>query len=243
MPESKLMIILANSARPGGMICVAGKELAPAEKGLLRIGSWIRVAHPEQPQGALPLAATRYLKHGSAQLLDVARIPLTGHCGNADHPEDWWLNPRQPWEFVRKHPIQALPTLADNPVSLWHEGDEDKSVPAGYVRRMDKTAATLYLIKAPKGWTFTYGKEWNKQEQKEKVYRRLAFEYAGVQHEFSVTDRLFTTRYQVFERAQSNPQTLTIPNPEAAYFCLSLTQELPGHGKQYKICATIFERR
>ena len=76
-----------------------------------------------------------------------------------------------------------------------------------------------------------------------KTFRRLEFTYAGVRHDFSVTDTAFTNRHAVFDKMQMyNHQTLPVPNPAGAFFCLSLTKLSPKFSREhYKICATLFE--
>jgi hypothetical protein len=102
--------------------------------------------------------------------------------------------------------------------------------------------ASLYLIKAPPGWTFQYFKEWNQHKGYDKKRRRLQFSFAGNYHDLSVTDPEFDLRFKLpgaTSQWPSIPKTLTVPNPAGCYFCLSLTPEL--NRKHYKICATIFE--
>ena len=108
---------------------------------------------------------------------------------------------------------------------------------------MGALAAILYLIKSPPGWTFTHWKEQNQFGPMPKTFRRLEFSYAGVRHDFSVTDTEFTRRHDVYNKMQMYaPQKLPIPNPERAFFCLSLTKlTLQFSREHYKICTTIFE--
>jgi hypothetical protein len=137
--------------------------------------------------------------------------------------------------------------VADNPPKIWHDGSASNSVLAGYVPKMPAPAATLYLIKAPDGWSFTFWKEWNSFENRNDVKRKLTFSYAGEYHEFSVTDKAFTSRHNIYNRATETRQTLTVPDPNNVYFCLSLTRLTPPDVNlrfslhHYKICATIFE--
>jgi len=242
--EEKHIIILANSAR-SGKHCVAGKELIPDGKGRYDIGPWIRLTDPRESDGAVPAASTRYQSGGFARTFDVAKVPLQGHCEDADHPEDWFFEPTKPWTFVERGDPTVLPTLADNPKTVWHEGYEDKSVPAGYVRRMSANPATLYLIKAPVGWAFNYWKEWNSFLGRNKTVRQLLFTYANQSHEFSVTDTAFTSRHNIYNKATETQQTITARKPSEVFFCLSLTRLTPPdfNRTHYKICATIFEQQ
>lgn len=233
--ETKHILILANSIRRGKK-CVAGKELIPKTGGGYTIGAWIRMAHPNDPDGAVPEQSTDCPIHGFAKVLDIVKITFRGKCDDPDHPEDWWFDPFQKWEFVVHGGPAWLRHVVDNPASLWCDGT-DASVQHGYVRRMGAEAATLYLIKAPAEWSFIYWKEVKNAEIKQR--RRLRFAYGPHHHEFSVTDPQFTIRHNIQDKMAEEVQTLQIPNPTGAYFCLSLTPEF--NGKHYKIGATIFE--
>jgi len=238
MHASKNILILANSIRAKNR-CIAGKELIPTSSGKYTIGSWIRITDPTTPDGAVADESALCPGHGFPRVFDILRIPLRAKCGFEEHPEDWWLEPGKKWEFVKHGNSGMLPQLADHPTALWNEGNESDSVPAGHVHRMGKKAATLYLIKAPRQWTFTYWKEWNQVAGKDTKRRRLSFKFAGTDHDFSVTDPIFTLRYRVYDKITDQPQTLIVPRPEDAYFCLSLTKEM--NRRHYKICATILE--
>lgn len=160
--ETKHILILANSIRRGKK-CIAGKELIPKKGGGYTIGPWIRMAHPNDPDGAVPEQSTDCPRHGFARVLDIVKITFRGRCNDPDHPEDWWFDPFRKWEFVVHGGPSWLRHVVDKPVSLWHDG-EDASVQHGYVRRMGADAATLYLIKAPAEWSFIYWKEMKNAE-------------------------------------------------------------------------------
>lgn len=244
MAEVKHLLVLANSARDGRH-CVAGKLAVPRPDGNFDVAPrWIRLSDPSTEEGAVPYLNTICPGHGPVRPLDVVKVPLKESCNNPDHPEDCFFDPTLKWEYVASVSIDALAQVADNPKALWNQGSEAKSVPAGYVRQMGDGGATLYLIKAPANWKFTFWKEVNPFAQNEKTIRRLEFTYAGRYHEFSVTDTDFTRRHGIFNRMKLyEQQMLTVPNPANAYFCLSLTRLTSPNfdRKHYKICATIFE--
>ncbi len=243
MPETKHILILANSAR-AGKHCVAGKAVTPLPDGKFDVHSqWIRLNCSTDPEGAVPYVNTICQNHGSVRPLDIIKVTLLAHCNDPDHPEDWQYDHTQPWQFVSRVDPDCLNEIADAPEKIWHDHGDNKSVTAGYIPRMGAAAATLYLIKAPPGWTFTHWKESNQYGPMPKTFRRLEFSYAGTRHDFSVTDTEFTRRHNVYDKMQLyTHQTLPIPNPEKAFFCLSLTKLTPKFSREhYKICATIFE--
>ncbi|HTB82848.1 MAG TPA: hypothetical protein VK742_04270 [Candidatus Sulfotelmatobacter sp.] len=238
MAEIKHVLILANSIRAQKR-CIAGKELIPNGEGGYYFGPWIRFTDPSVQDGAVSDQSTICPGHGFIKVFDIVKIIFRGKCNNPDHPEDWWFEPDQKWEFVGRGDVAWFPQLVDSPASLWHEGMDNDAVQSGFVRHMGANAATLFLIKAPAQWNFNYRKEWNSFTHKYDKRRRLSFDYAGKHHIFSVTDPSFTARHRVYENMTDQNQTVTVANPAGAYFCLSLTPEF--NGKHYKIGATIFE--
>src|SRR5687767_14339172 len=129
MAETKHIIILANSVR-AGKHCVAGKELIPTKSNEKQydVGPWIRLTDPNEPSGAVSASSTRYRTGGLAQTFDIAKITLSSPCNDPNHPEDWFFDPTQPWEFIERGDPGVLPNLADQPKTIWHDGGENKSV-------------------------------------------------------------------------------------------------------------------
>lgn len=246
MPEIKYILILANSEREGGR-CIAGKIATQLEGDNFDIGHlWIRLNDPSSTTGgAVPWQHTRCRPNGiSVRPLDIIKITLFDQCNNPDHPEDWNYDPKLPWEWVGTANIGCLAAVMDTPPTLWHDGN-DKSVHAGYIRNMSQPAS-LYLIKAPQGWTFEHFKEWNHTKGFDKKRRRLKMTFGGNYHDFAVTDSAFDKRFNLPPAVSNwpdNPTVLTVPNPDNVYFCLSLTGLTPPNfiTHHYKICATIFE--
>jgi hypothetical protein len=246
MTEARHILILANSAR-AGKHCVAGKVATLLDDGKFDIGGqWIRLTDPREPEGAVPFANTICKGHGSVRPLQIVKVTLRDHCANPDHPEDWYFDPDKSWELSGRANTSVLAAIADNPPGLWHDGIEFKSVTAGYVRAMNKDAASLYLLKAPEGFKITYHKEFSSFKGHDRKIRKLELRFAGKLHDFSVTDPAFYRRFKLPGAVSEwpvAPVTLAVPNPENVYFCLSLTKLTPPDfdRKHYKICATIFE--
>jgi hypothetical protein len=244
MAERKIILVLANSIRVDGNRCVAGKELHP--KGTdYEMGGWIRLSESSTKGGAVSSRTTMIEGQGMIQPLDIIEVAVTSNCNDPDHPEDWWLQPQQPWQYVERSHRDSLPRAADPIASLWADSSGNNTVNAGYVQKMGKNAATLALIKAPAKWEFEYWKEFvpdfnNPGQMKEKRHRNLSFIFGGRYHAFSVTDPEFMARHNIWTQMELNrPKTLAVTRPEDTFFCLSLTPEF--NGKHYKICATIFE--
>lgn len=215
------------------------------EDGSYQAERWIRLNDPrDTDEGGVPYGDT-CCRPGRAPLrpLDVIAVALQSPCNDLDHPEDWNYDPTRPWQYITSIEPRYLPTFTDTPAKIWHDGGDDRSVAAGFIPRMGSSAASLYLIKAPHGWSVTYWKEDSQYAPWPKTRRRLQFSYADARHDFSITDTAFIRRHMLFDNIEMyHRQTLQIPNPENTFFCLSLTKLSPNFSRaHYKICATIFE--
>ena len=247
MLQEKHIVILANSVR-AKKYCVAGKEVSPKGNGKYDVGAWIRFADPNDAQGAVSYANTvcevsNGLKR-PARPLDIVKATFTRSCGNLDHPEDYFFDPSQCWQIVGKLTHENLSELQDTPQALWHDGARANSVPAGYIRKMGKDAASLFLVKAPKDWNFMFWKSQvpdfdNPSQMKVKQHRELSFRFNGRYHDFSVTDPEFTKRHKIYDRMTDMHQLLKVSDSTNFFFCLSLTPEF--RGQHFKIAATVFE--
>jgi hypothetical protein len=246
MPKEKHIVILANSVR-AKKYCVAGKVVSLKGSGKFDVGEWIRFADPKDSQGAVSYVSTVCEVNGltrPVRPLDIVKVTFTGSCGNPDHPEDFFFDPLKRWQIIGKATHENLSELQDAPQTLWHDGTEAKSVPAGYVSKMGNDSASLYLIKAPKNWSFTFWKHQipdadNSGQMKTKQHRELSFQFNKRYHEFSVTDPEFTKRHKIYDRMTDMPQLLKVLDSTNVFFCLSLTPEF--RKRHYKIAATIFE--
>ncbi|MGN6387766.1 MAG: dual OB domain-containing protein [Verrucomicrobiota bacterium] len=240
MAEEKLILILANSIREKNR-CVAGKELIPSANGY-KCGKWIRLADP-RTDGPIKTETAVCVGHGPVKPLDLVKVKVRESCGDPDHPEDWWIEPGAPWEFVRSFETSILPRVADESIELWEDPGSIDSVASGYVRGMGEPA-TLFLMEAPKQYSIVYwkenGQDWsNPGHAKEKKQRRLWVRNGKRPHEFSITDPEFMSRHDLISRMTTQRQELELENRDSIFFCVSLTPEY--NGRHYKICATIFE--
>jgi hypothetical protein len=235
--ETKHVIILANSVRRQKR-CIAGKELFPAGNGKFRAGKWIRVADPDCQEGGVSENHMVSESGRRIEILDIVEIQFRGPCNDPNHPEDWWLEPGKKFRFVDRRDRSVLKFLEDHPAQLWQSASPE-SVPFGYVKEMGANAASLNLIRCTEGAQFRYWKEMDAESKKEKRHFRFTLSYANSTHDFSVTDPLFTRRHKVFDKLTEELQTIEFAKPSEVFVCASLTPEF--NGKQYKICATIFE--
>jgi hypothetical protein len=244
MTGTKYILVLANSVRKGKH-CVAGKIAVRLDHDQFSIQpQWIRLTDPRDPEGAVPYANTICAGHGPTRPLDIIKLDLREWCNQPDHPEDWYFEPSRPWEFIRREDKSCLARIADKPTALWFDEGRSNSVHPGYVRQMKPKPASLYLIQAPGDLDFCFQKivvpdDDLPGQAKPKYIRDLTFTHAGRYHEFSVTDPDFMRRHNIWDRMQDTAQNMRLTTPANTFLCLSLGLEF--RGRQFKICATIFE--
>jgi hypothetical protein len=240
MSASKAIVILANSVRSGHR-CVAGKELI-RNGDSWDVGPWIRITDPGTKDGSVRYELTRCRGGQEVQVLDVVEVPMQKPVGDEDHPEDWFVDTSQRWTHLTRLDVHELLRKCDNPIDLWRDGGDGRSVPEGYVRKMGEPS-TLFLIENPLNARVSFWKERGTRGRDsdtiEKIRMRLCCTYGGVTHTFDITDPIFTERYHLFDRAEAREQTMRLENP--LHLCVSLTR--PWNGRQYKIAATIFEHK
>jgi hypothetical protein len=238
--SSKAIVILANSVRSGHR-CVAGKELIRNGESW-DVGPWIRITDPGTKDGSVRYELTRCRGGEEVQVLDVVDIPMQKPVADEDHPEDWFVDTSQRWTHVARLQVEELSRMSDNPIDLWRDGGDGRSVPEGYVQKMGEPSS-LFLIENPLNARVSFWKERGTRGRDsdtiEKIRMRLSCTYGGVIHTFDITDPNFTERYHLFERAESREQIMRLENP--LHLCVSLTR--PWNGRQYKIAATIFEHK
>src|SRR5687768_2542362 len=215
MSASKAIVILANSVRSGHR-CVAGKELI-RDGDSWEVGPWIRLTDPGTKDGSVRFELTRCRGGEEVRVLDVVEIPMQKHVGHQDHPEDWFVDASQRWTHLTHLPLSELSRISDNPLDLWRDGGDGRSVPAGYVEKMGEPS-TLFLIENPLNARVSWWKERGASARDcddtiEKTRMRLTCTYGGVTHAFDITDPNFTERYHLFERAEPKEQTMRLENP------------------------------
>jgi len=226
----KRMVVLANSVKRSHW-CVAGKELFGGE-GNWMPGLWVRPVDPAH-EGAITAETMRLEENRMPRFLDIVEVPILNHFQDANHPEDWIIDPARRWERRGTFPHGELDKLLDRPVDLWSSRTDAAKVPAGYVGKMFRPA-TLYFLKpegAVRARVFKEGP---------KLRRRLHLRYHDVEHEFAITDPLFESHYPVMgRRLDAGPVEIPLEADGRLHLCLSLTPEF--NGAHYKIAATIWE--
>jgi hypothetical protein len=132
MSYSKRIICLANSRKPSGK-CVAGKEIVDA-----KAGPWIRPVSSRSTH-EISLAEQRYPNGSYPQLLDIADVTFLAPSPSAHQTENHRIDSRVRWEQKGRLAFEDLPSLLDNPPTLWKNGESTK---AGLNDRVSTSSAS-----------------------------------------------------------------------------------------------------
>lgn len=227
MPYVKTIVCLANSYKPPGGRCVAGREIDEKDACL----GWIRPVSV-RPTAEVSLAEYRYKSGQSPELLDIIDVPLLKAVPQSHQTENHVIDARQPWEKKGEIEWEDLERFRDRPESIWI--NSDRTVPGNYDCMSQAEAATLdnslLLIKKT---NFTVEVGTNSFTGK-RTYRGK-FNYKGVHHNFSITDPL--ARDAFASKGLGDYQLKDV------YLCLSLTEPYEMDGRCHKLVAAIISNR
>jgi hypothetical protein len=249
---TKTIVVLANSWKKGGR-CLAGKEIRRVGERIDGFAGWIRPvsgAHIESAGKSEGGQVTenemiRALNRRELPLiLEILEIPFSRSAGVPDQPENWEVAAGQPWRSLGMCPREFLPKMADTPAALWDTSGRgwskvDEALP------MDEGFASLYLV-APKGALIaevgTRPKVSGGAEQK--LFKNLNLTYAGLSHEFRISDPEFDAKYGgKFPSVGAGKEIFVMP--KGTYVTVSLTPAYSVNGQppryHYKMAAAIVE--
>jgi hypothetical protein len=236
MPDSKHILILANSIKHWPGVCIAGREILSTGKSY-SIGTWVR---PVSANGEGELSPSETKLAGSKQpaVMDFIDVPLSHHVGDPLQPENWLIDAGQRWRSVNVvYQRPGLELLVEEPKSIWLQKNErvDRVSPE-YLRKAPPDQS-LYLIHIP---SIQARFEWNEWDGRYKQRRRALFAYRGLNYELNITDPEFSERYRAqFPAKGQLAKTFTVTPPNGCYLCVSLAPEFNGY--HYKVVATIIE--
>jgi hypothetical protein len=236
----KTMVVLANSVKRNGR-CLAGKELV-RDRGGWKAGDWIRpVSKPDG--GEVSVEKMKAALGHEPKLLEIVEIPLASPVPLPDQPENWLIDANGLWRSIEVMPWEQVHLLIDRPPQVWDEGRGWRRVSKGYPRRMPHPAS-LYLIKPQEIVTLEVWSEPHPRKPAPALKRhRLAkTRYAGVVHEFDITDPSLADRYfPSFPAVKDGRREITLHSPIETLICVSLTPEFEDTGYHYKIAAAFIE--
>lgn len=206
--ETKRIVCLANSRKLSGR-CVAGKEILPDGQ----FGGWIRPVSARDTE-EVSECERRYADGGDPRLLDVIDVPVLGARPTKHQRENWLLDSKRSWKFVRRVHPNELAGLMDMSAPLWvdgyssSEGRNDR-VPE-YVasgrqfsfrlggRRVPERAASSLSDSLRLIWTDNLELTVTAPGQSRGDFRRFVrgrFEYCGTDYLIRVTDPVIEGRY------------------------------------------------
>lgn len=221
MPYVKQIVCLANSYKPPGGRCIAGKEVNA--KGF---GGWIRPVST-RPTAEVSYQEFRYADHTSPALLDIIDIPMSQAAPHNHQTENHVIAAGQ---WVKRGVLAwpDVPQLLDRPSSLWVNRD---STALGVNDCMSQAEAatiqeSIFLVQ-PTDFVLTIGTNpWSG-----KPSYRGKFSYKGIPYNLSMTD-------PAARDAFAGKAAGEYPIPDA-YICVSLTEPYAQDGRCHKLVAAI----
>jgi hypothetical protein len=227
MSYRKTIVCLANSRKYSGR-CIAGKE----ERGR-EYGPWIRPVS-DRPQGEVTEDERRYRDGRDPRVLDIIVIPLLSHSPAAYQTENHVIDPAYYWAKTGSLPWTKLEQLADQPETLWRNGDSSFYGLNDRVRvEAASTAQHSLVLIAPEALTIQVREEGGEFDHPRRRLR-ARFQYRREAYCLPVTD-------PVAERAYLAREDGDYPVSEV-YLCVSLG-EAHTDGCCYKLVATVIAKR
>jgi hypothetical protein len=231
---TKRVFILANSYKHHPIRCIAGREVIQNEKGDIRWGGWDRPV-TDHNEGALRLDECWYLDGSNPQPLDVADIPLGAPEHDQIQPENWFIQPNQPWTKSGEWDASVAAQLVEQPNNLWLEpGQKTDRVSPDFLGRMARRQS-LSLIRPDSVHLQIETKTWEGQRKKRV---RGIFRYKGQTYDLGLTDPLIEHKYcPDFHNAADG--IIRLKHDDQNLVCVSLTPLFQG--LHYKVIAAILE--
>jgi hypothetical protein len=221
MPYVKRIVCLANSYKPPGGRCIAGKEV-----NAKRFGPWIRPVS-RRPTAEVSFSEYRYANGSTPALLDVIDVPLS-HAAPHNHQTENHVIAAGQWTKTGTVPWSDVPQLLDRPPSLWINRDSTALGANDCMSQAEAATVTdsLLLIE-PNDLVLAIGTNpWSR-----KPTYRAQFSYRGVRYNLSMTDPAARDAF-----AGKGAGEYPIPD---AYICVSLTEPYEHDGRCYKLVAAI----
>jgi hypothetical protein len=230
----KRILILANSTKHHPMRCVAGCEFLSEGGGEAKCGGWVRPVS-NHDEGALTFGERRLSDVTDPKPLDVVHIPLDAPENNPLQPENWLIDPGQPWNKETSCEAQSLISLVEKPDSLWLDPAQPSDRASAVFLQRLPNLRSLCLIRPE---TFQFHIRSRVWEGYAKKQQRGQFTYKGRFYDFALTDPLIGRKY--FPDYPRTPEGDIQPtDPRRILLCVSLTPIF--HELHYKVIATVFE--
>ncbi len=239
---SKTIIVLANSVKKSER-CLAGKEVVRLGNQW-NVGKWIRPVATSDG-GEVPLYSMQRALGHDPKLLEIIEVSLDRAVPLPDQPENWLLEKSfeaGSWKSVGHFEWEQMSVLLDTPPELWNDpASGRRRVKEGFPRAMPEPAS-LYFIKPEKIESISVWSELSHPSARYpiKKHRVATIRYAGVRHEFDITDPSFAERYYPHFPSPIEPAIqVRLSKPDSTFVSLSVTGAFEGY--HYKIAAAFFE--
>lgn len=217
MSETKRIVILANSSKPGGR-CVAGTEW---DEPL----NWIRPVST-RPGQEVSYEERRYERGGEPRLLDVVDITLSRPIASGVQQENWLLDPEYWWEKVAECSFDDLDESLYEKGPLWKNGASSSTGRHNRFRIADAPATkdSLRLIRVPE-LKLSHSRGWNGEQHLDGE-----FMFSGTIYRMRVTD-------PEFESAHGHRSKVG-----DCYLTISVTPPFEKDEYHYKLIAAVIPR-
>lgn len=249
---TKIIVVLANSWKKGGR-CLAGKEVQMACGQITSFGAWVRPISPghvevagksEGGQVTEPEMKRALNRAELPHLLEILEIPFARAVPSPEQPENWEVEQGPPWRSLGMCTADRLPQMVDAPAALWDTSGSgwtkvDESL------SKDAKFASLYLV-APQGQLVAeVGSRPRTSASLDQVlYKNLLVTYAGLTHEFRISDPSFDAEYRgQFPQVGTGKKVFVMPR--GTHVTVSLTPAFSFTGQppryHYKMAAAIIK--
>ena len=234
MPETKTVIVLANSVRSKPNACVAGREITEETSGQRQYNAWIRPVSPKT-RGEVTLAERTLTNGREVALLDIVRMTFAGPQGDELQPENWVLSEGKNWEHIGRATDGDLKALVESPSGVWIQPDEGLDrVSTEFLK--SSITQTLFLIQVP---YVTLHCRLDSFEGNPWKRRRAIFDYRGKRYDLAFTDPAIESRFDVrFPPIHEKAFERRIDGP--CYVCLSLAHEVRNN-RHFKLVAALID--
>jgi hypothetical protein len=221
MPETKTIVCLANSFRPGGN-CVAGREY---ENG--QFGAWVRPISHRSNHAINDLEVT--CSNGQrSKVLDILEIQLDSHQPMGHQSENWLITQGVRWEKVGElNAGQLAGAVQAPPAQLWNSSQSTREGQGDLVGGffIHATTDSLTLIQPDLAIVEVCENEYN--PERKNIW--VSFQWAGRQYRLKLTDPVY---FAAFENGGHRRYQL-----ESPMICISLAEIWPERGTASKLVA------
>ncbi|MEZ4503017.1 MAG: hypothetical protein R3C39_10365 [Dehalococcoidia bacterium] len=220
MPDTKRIVILANSDKPGGR-CVAGIELSDPPQLIRPVSARL--------SQELSWDERRYEDGTEPALLDLVDIRITQHLPTTVQQENWLIDPTGRWVKVGHLGARDLDNLVYSQTGpLWaNEGSSRNGLRNRFSQANALGAKDSLRLLKPSELSVHVEDGWNGRELNGE------FTFDGSVYKLRITDPEFTGAW-----AQAEHGTYAI---EDAYVTVSVTEPFLD-GNHYKVIAAIIEK-